>query len=173
MLPFLPEEKSNHLDFWSLTKKEGVRSLLKGDSPLHSRPAFLSRTRRPTTSETGRRARSSSRNWGGNRMQRALLIRWALQYRTARGRRGGRRACPGYPQRVARYGRQNELCPYVWHSLGLLTRRPRAALIRGYQALARIHEGRQALSGRYLAEELRNIATPWIPRSALVLRSAR
>src|SRR5262245_35616286 len=98
MLPFLPEEKSNHIDFWSLTKNEGVRSLLKGDSPFHSRPAFLSRTRRPTTSETGRRARSSSRNWGGNRMQPALLIRWALQYRTARGGRGGRRPCPSYSQ---------------------------------------------------------------------------
>src|SRR5262245_56593965 len=98
MLPFLPEEKSNHIDFWSLTKNEGVRSLLKGDSPLHSRPAFLRRTRRPTTSETGRRARSSSRNWGGNRIQPALLIRWALQYRTARGSRGQRQACPGYPQ---------------------------------------------------------------------------
>src|SRR5262249_33620930 len=98
MLPFLPEEKSNHIDFWSLTKNEGVRSLLKGDSPLHSRPAFLSRTRCPTTSETGRRARSSSRNWGENRIQPALLIRWALQYRTTRGSRGERRACPGYSQ---------------------------------------------------------------------------
>ena len=41
MLPFLPEEKSNHAIFWSLTKNEGVFSLLNGDSPFHSRPAFL------------------------------------------------------------------------------------------------------------------------------------
>ncbi len=56
MLPFLPEEKSNHAAFWSFTKNDGVFSLLNGDSPFHSRPAFLSFTRRPTTSETGRRA---------------------------------------------------------------------------------------------------------------------
>src|SRR5262245_49004269 len=130
MVPFLPEEKSNHIDFWSLTKNEGVRSLLKGDSPLHSRPAFLSRTRRPTTSETGRRARSSSRNWGGNRMQPALLIRWALQYRTARGRHGGRRACPSYSQGVVRYGRRNDVSPRAWRSPGLLTRGPRRCTAR-------------------------------------------
>src|ERR1700681_2691679 len=68
MLPFLPDEKSNHAIFWSLTKNEGVFSLLKGESPFHSRPDFLSFTRRPTTSETGRRARSSSRNSGEKRM---------------------------------------------------------------------------------------------------------
>src|SRR5262245_53558626 len=135
MLPFLPEEKSNHIDFWSLTKNEGVRSLLKGDSPFHSRPAFLSCTRRPTTSETGRRARSSSRNWGGNRMQPALLIRWALHYRTARGRRRGRLACPSYSQGVVRYGRQNEACPRTWHSLGL-TRVGHGAAPPGGQTVA-------------------------------------
>ncbi len=68
MLPFLPEEKSNHIAFWSLTKNDGVFSLLKGDSPFHSRPALRSLTRRPTTSETGSRARSSSRNCGEKRM---------------------------------------------------------------------------------------------------------
>ena len=68
MLPFLPEEKSNHAIFWSLTKNDGVFSLLKGDSPFHSRPAFFNFTRRPTTSDTGSRARSSSRNWAENRM---------------------------------------------------------------------------------------------------------
>ena len=68
MLPFLPEEKSNHIAFWSLTKNDGVFSLLNGDSPFHSRPALRSFTRRPTTSETGSRARSSSRNCGENRM---------------------------------------------------------------------------------------------------------
>ena len=56
MLPFLLEEKSNHIDFWSLTKNDGVRSLLKGERPFHSRPVLRSRTRRLTTSETGRRA---------------------------------------------------------------------------------------------------------------------
>ena len=68
MLPFLPEEKSNQAAFWSFTKKDGVFSLLNGESPFHSRPAFFSCTRRPTTSETGRRARRSSRNEAGNRM---------------------------------------------------------------------------------------------------------
>ena len=38
MLPFLPEEKSNQACFWSLTKKDGVFSLLNGDRPLNSRP---------------------------------------------------------------------------------------------------------------------------------------
>ncbi len=66
--PFLPEEKSNQACFWSLTKKDGVFSLLKGESPFHSRPAFFSVTRRPTTSETGSRVRSSSRNCGGKPM---------------------------------------------------------------------------------------------------------
>src|SRR5688572_15557334 len=68
MLPFFCEEKSNHACFWSFTKKDGVFSLLNGESPFHSRPAFLSDTRRPTTSETGRRARRSSRNEAGKRM---------------------------------------------------------------------------------------------------------
>src|SRR5258705_325626 len=53
MLPFLPEEKSNHAILWSLAKNEGVFSWLNGERPRHSRPAFLSFTRRPTTSETG------------------------------------------------------------------------------------------------------------------------
>ena len=75
MLPFLPAEKSNHMDFWSLTKNEGVFSLLKGESPRHSLPDFLSFTRRPTTSETGRRARSSSRNWGEKRMGSSESVR--------------------------------------------------------------------------------------------------
>ena len=68
MLPCLPEEKSDHISFWSLTKKDGVFSCWNGDSPFHSRPAFFNFTRRPTTSETGSRARSSSRNWGVKRM---------------------------------------------------------------------------------------------------------
>src|SRR5262249_46897808 len=68
MLPFLPEEKSNQACFWSFTKKDGVFSLLNGDRPLNSRPERMSFTRRPTTSETGSRAFSSSRNWGVKRM---------------------------------------------------------------------------------------------------------
>src|SRR5262245_12477367 len=66
--PFLPEEKSNHACFWSLTKNDGVFSLLNGDSPFHSRPDRCSLTRLPTTSETGSRAFSSSRNCGVKRM---------------------------------------------------------------------------------------------------------
>ena len=66
--PFLPEEKSNQACFWSLTKKDGVFSLLNGDRPFNSRPERTSLTRRPTTSETGSRAFSSSRNWGVKRM---------------------------------------------------------------------------------------------------------
>jgi hypothetical protein len=68
MLPFLPEEKSNRIALASLTKNDGVFSLLNGDSPFHSRPALRNFTRRPTTSETGSRARSSSRNCGQKRI---------------------------------------------------------------------------------------------------------
>ena len=85
MLPFLPEEKSNHACFWSLTKNEAVFSLLKGDSPFHSRPDFFNYTRRPTTSETGSRAFNSSRNSGVKRMiflprsglKRIIAVNWA------------------------------------------------------------------------------------------------
>src|SRR3954471_10924195 len=98
MLPFLPEEKSNHAIFWSLTKNEGVFSWLNGERPLHSRPAFLRRTRRPTTSETRRRARSSSRNWGGKRMRPGRDDSVACQYRTAPRASQNARVCPGYPQ---------------------------------------------------------------------------
>ena len=48
------------------TVKEGVFSLLKGDSPFHSRPARFSGTRRETTVDTGSRARISSRNESEN-----------------------------------------------------------------------------------------------------------
>src|SRR4051794_7122047 len=98
MLPFLPEEKSNHAIFWSLTKNEGVFSWLNGERPLHSRPAFLRRTRRPTTSETRRRARSSSRNWGGKRMRPSRNDSVACEYRTAPRASQNARDCPGYPQ---------------------------------------------------------------------------
>jgi hypothetical protein len=45
MLPFLPEEKSNHACFWSLTKKDGVFSLLHEFHALahdfrHRKPRF-------------------------------------------------------------------------------------------------------------------------------------
>ena len=68
MLPLLPDEKSNHIAFWSLTKNDGVFSLLNGDSPLNSRPALRSLTRLPTTSETESRARISSKNAGEKRI---------------------------------------------------------------------------------------------------------
>ncbi len=68
MSPFLPEEKSKKEPFWSLTKKDGVFSALKGESPFHSRPALARRTRLPTTAETGSRALISSRTEGGNFM---------------------------------------------------------------------------------------------------------
>jgi len=68
MLPFLPEEKSNQACFWSFTKKDGVFSLLNGDRPFHSRPERTSLTRLLTTSETGSRAFSSSRNCGVKRI---------------------------------------------------------------------------------------------------------
>ena len=68
MSPFWPEEKSNQEPLWSLTKKEGVFSCLKGESPFISRPARLSDTLRATTWLTGSRARISSRSEGGKRM---------------------------------------------------------------------------------------------------------
>ena len=74
MLPFLPDEKSNQAILPSLTKKEGVFSALNGDSPRHSRPAFLSFTRRPTTSDTGRRDLISSKNSGDRRIPHSLDV---------------------------------------------------------------------------------------------------
>src|SRR5579871_2707448 len=93
MLPFLPDEKSNHIAFWSLTQNDGVFSLLNGDSPFHSRPALRNFTRRPTTSETGSRARSSSRNCGVKRMViRVSVPPKPLQYMAGaiRGQLAGR-----------------------------------------------------------------------------------
>src|SRR5262245_47258187 len=69
MSPFWPEEKSNHEPLWSLTKNEGVFSCLKGDRPLSSRPARLSKTFRPTTWLTGSRVRISSSREGGKRIE--------------------------------------------------------------------------------------------------------
>src|SRR3954471_1041217 len=74
MLPFLPEEKSNQAAFWSFTKNDAVFSLLNGDSPFHSRPAFFKDTRRPTTSETGRRAFKSSRKSDEKRIGNPSLV---------------------------------------------------------------------------------------------------
>src|SRR5215510_1362314 len=93
--PFLPEEKSNQACFWSLTKNDGVFSLLNGDSPFHSRPAFFSLTRRPTTSETGSRAFSSSRKLGVKRMV-SRGCGDSSEYRLERGEGGGVPGCPGY-----------------------------------------------------------------------------
>src|SRR5262245_17243316 len=93
--PFLPEEKSNQACFWSLTKNDGVFSRLNGDSPFHSRPAFFSLTRRPTTSETGSRALSSSRKLGEKRMlSRVLWDSPEYRHERAEGREGW--DCPGY-----------------------------------------------------------------------------
>jgi len=63
--PFLPEGKVEHA---CLVVHEELRRLLllKGERPFHSRPALRSSRVRPTTSDTGSGARSSSRNWGEN-----------------------------------------------------------------------------------------------------------
>ena len=99
MLPFLPEEKSNHIAFWSLTQNDGVFSLLNGDSPFHSRPALRNFTRRPTTSETGSRARSSSRNCGVNRMVICLRVApIGKEYRVSSVGATPGPVSPGYPQ---------------------------------------------------------------------------
>src|SRR5262249_6322375 len=95
MLPFLPDEKSNQAAFWSFTKKDGVFSLLNGERPVHSRPAFFSATRRPTTSETGRRERKSSRNEAGKRMVIRGLSPILVHIPAQLGRLGGEAACPG------------------------------------------------------------------------------
>src|SRR4051794_40039768 len=88
MLPFLPDEKSNQACFWSLTKNDAVFSLLNGDRPLYSRPERVSLTRLPTTSDTGSRAFSSSRNCGVKRMKGCDRIGCAHH-------RPARRAIPG------------------------------------------------------------------------------
>ena len=83
MSPCLPEEKSWKKPFWSLTKNDGVFSALKGERPAHSRPCLRSSTRRPTTSDTGSRARISSRNSVGNFMGTRLAARGRLASRQA------------------------------------------------------------------------------------------
>src|SRR5262249_23189648 len=67
---------------------------------FHSRPAFLSFTRRPTTSDTGSRARNSSRNCGGKAM--AATDSRTLKYRLRPLLRGQCALCPGYPQEPQR-----------------------------------------------------------------------
>src|SRR5262249_24266510 len=94
----------NHACFSSLTKKDGVFSCWNGDSPFHSFPACFSFTRRPTTSEAGSRARSSSRNWGVKRMGLLVshrdsesitdTVRLGSEYQ-------GRLISPGYSQPTA------------------------------------------------------------------------
>src|SRR4051812_78754 len=105
MLPFRPDEKSNHACFSSLTKKDGVFSCWNGDSPLNSRPAFFSFTRRPTTSEAGSRARSSSRNWGVKRMGECVPSRRPVPtehgYRDQPVKSEVCPVSPGYSQRLA------------------------------------------------------------------------
>src|SRR5476651_1300543 len=89
MLPFFPDEKSNQASFWSLTKKDGVFSLLNGDRPFNSRPERCNFTRRPTTSETGRRAFNSSRNWGVKRMVQAVWPNRLANHRPQNGEFSG------------------------------------------------------------------------------------
>ena len=55
--------------FLIVDEERGVFSALNGESPLNSRPAFLSATLRPTTWLTGSRARISSRKFGLKRMR--------------------------------------------------------------------------------------------------------
>src|SRR3984957_10583347 len=98
ILPFLPEEKSNHACFWSLTVNDGVFSCWNGDSPFHSRPARFSFTRLPTTSETGSRARSSSRNWGVKRIEAANFLSTGHQYRRGRTQAIAQAVVPVRPQ---------------------------------------------------------------------------
>ena len=73
MSPFWPDEKSNQDPLWSLTKKDGVRSCLKGESPFISRPARFKLTLRATTWLTGSRVRISSSRDGGKRMRNASI----------------------------------------------------------------------------------------------------
>src|SRR5262249_27585781 len=123
MLPFLPEEKSNHIAFWSLTKKDGVFSLLNGDRPFHSRPALRNFTRLPTTSETGSRARSSSRNCGVNRMVIRRVTQERPKYMALPGVAFLAPRCPGYPQgRSTRHsGTQRSCWPGIHiHSAGAM-----------------------------------------------------
>ena len=89
MSPCLPDEKSWKKPFWSLTKNEGVFSEVKGESAAHSRPAFRNLTRAPTTSDTGSRARISSRKAGGNFMGRQIGLRLRLWQE-------GSRVVPGF-----------------------------------------------------------------------------
>ena len=112
MSPCLPDEKSWKNPFWSLTKKEGVFSALKGERPAHSRPCLRSLTRLPTTSDTGSRARISSRKAGVNFMGPRLAPRPALASR--------RRRCPRLSY-GASYRGELRLCPRRQHHTLLLT----------------------------------------------------
>src|SRR5262245_16092107 len=94
MFPCLPEEKSWKNPFWSFTVNDGVFSWLKGERPIHSRPRFFNFTRRPTTSETGSRARNSSRNCGGKRMRADRFA--VFEYTTGAVRAGAERLSPCY-----------------------------------------------------------------------------
>jgi len=58
--PFLPDEKSKNCPLSSLTKNDGVRSLVNGDRPANSRPCRRSRTVLPTRSDSRTRDFSSS-----------------------------------------------------------------------------------------------------------------
>src|SRR5208337_5206444 len=98
MSPCLPDEKSWKKPFWSLTKNEGVFSTLNGERPAHSRPCLRSLTRRPTTSETGSRARISSRKAGGNFIDAEWPTKAAF-WRRARPWQGGGGFVPRFRSR--------------------------------------------------------------------------
>ena len=78
MSPVLPDEKSKKEPFSSLTKKEGLFSLVKGDRPTYSRPWRRSFTVRPITSEGRSRALISSRKRSSKRI--ALLERLRMRH---------------------------------------------------------------------------------------------
>ena len=97
MLPFLPEEKSWNQAFLIVDEERRRLLLVERRQPLEFAALLASFTRRPTTSDTGSRACSSSRNWGVKRMGLAARV-------LARGVRVGRFSRIGRPI----IGRQNE-----------------------------------------------------------------
>src|SRR5208337_871485 len=101
MSPCLPDEKSWKKPFWSLTKNEGVFSALKGERPAHSRPCLRNLTRRPTTSDTGSRARISSRKAVGNFMGLGMVSESSIAAEAAESQ-GLSAVVPGFREGAGR-----------------------------------------------------------------------